>query len=70
METITFTEAQLDAHAEAISREVADVICKIAEAVLEPADAKMFLTELDAAFGVLNRDYDKTCSPFPMSFNR
>ena len=50
MDTIEITEAKLD---EALSITI-DPICKVAEAVLEPADAQMFLTELNSAFGEMN----------------
>jgi hypothetical protein len=52
MSTIEITEAKLD---EALAI-IIDTIGKVADAVLEPADAEMFMTELDGAFGILNRD--------------
>ena len=51
MATITLNESKLD---EALAITI-DTIVKIAEAVLEPEDAEMFLTELDSAFGEMNK---------------
>jgi hypothetical protein len=51
MTTITFDESKLD---EALAITI-DTIVKIAEAVLDDADAEMFLAELDSAFGEMNR---------------
>ena len=44
------TEKQLDVAIEGIS----EIICTIAHAVLDEADALMFLTELEKFFGELN----------------
>lgn len=51
MATITLNESKLD---EALALMI-DTIVKIAEAVLEDHDAEMFLAELDAAFGEMNK---------------
>ena len=45
------TEKQLDVAIEGIS----EIICTVAYAVLDEADAYMFLDELDKYFGELNR---------------
>ena len=50
------TQKQLDDAIEGIT----NAICTVAHAVLSPADAQMYLTELDNHFGEMNRQLELT----------